>query len=112
VRDLVDDDLPPGDICLITMTLYLMSHADVLRVLPKLKQYRYVLITDGQPATAGEPQNLDKPTDKYTRRDYYSSGFYLELAPFNLQIEVVNEYTLSNGELMRTVLLKNLGMDT
>lgn len=108
VVDLVEDELPAGDLALVTMVLYLMSHADVLRVLPKLRQYRYVLVTDGQPkATVGERLNLDKPTDKYTPRDWHGTGFWLELPPFDLDLEVLCEHELTDGEVMRTVLIEH-----
>lgn len=108
VADLVDDELPDGDLCLVTAVLYLMSRVDAERVLAKLRRYRYVLITDGQPdLPLEERRNVDKPTDKYTRRDYYGSGFYLELPPFSLDLKVVHEYLLTTGEVMRTVLIEN-----
>jgi perosamine synthetase len=110
VADLVDDELPDGDLCLVTAVLYLMSHADVQRVLAKLRKYRYVLVTDGQPDQPPQRhRNIDKPTDKYTRRDYYGNGFYLELPPFEVELEVVHEYPLVTGEVMRTVLIANPG---
>jgi SAM-dependent methyltransferase len=109
VCDLIEDALPPGDLCLVTMVLYIMSHEDVFPILEKLKKYRYVLVTDGQADI--EPSahcNINKKTDKYTRRDYYNNGFYLELPPFNLNLKVVHEYALPSGELVRTVLLEHI----
>jgi hypothetical protein len=108
VCDLIEDHLPPGDLCLVRFVLYIMSHEDVFPILEKLKQYRYVLITDGQAdIDPSERRNINKRTDKYTRRDYYNNGFYLELPPFNLDLKVVQEYQLPSGELVRTVLLKH-----
>jgi SAM-dependent methyltransferase len=108
VRDLVEDELPDGELCLVAMVLYLMCHADVLAILPKLRKYPYVLITDGQAdIPAAERRNIDKPTDKYTPRDYYGNGFYLELPPFNLALEVVCEYQIPSGEILRTVLIES-----
>lgn len=107
-RDLVEDDLPEGDLCLVSMALYLMSHADVLQIVPKLRRYRYVLATDGQPdLPPGERRNIDRPTGKYTPRDLYGAGFYLELPPFDLELSVVCEYLLASGEIIRTVLIAN-----
>lgn len=107
VVDLVEDDLPPGDLALATMVLYLMSHDDVWSVLRKLSQYRYALITDGQPIIPpDERRNIDKPTDKYTPRDWYGSGFWLELPPFSLDCEVLCEHPLPGGEIMRTVIVE------
>ena len=108
ICDLVEDELPPGDLCLATFVLYIMSHEDVVPVLEKLKQYRYVLITDGQAdIDPSARRNINKRTDKYTRRDYYNNGFYLELPPFNLDLTVVNQHQLPSGELVRTVLLEH-----
>ncbi len=105
-RDLVEDELPDGDLCLLRMALYLMSHSDVLAILPKLTRYRYVLVTDGQPDLPTEQRgNVDRPTGKYTPRDLYGVGFYLELPPFSLDLTVVCEYPLLSGEIVRTVLI-------
>jgi hypothetical protein len=107
-RDLVEDELPEGDLCLVSMVLYLMSHADVLQILKKLQQYRYVLVTDGQPDLAPEERrNVDRSTGKYTPRDLYGTGFYLELPPFNQELRVVCEYQLASEEIIRTVLIVN-----
>jgi hypothetical protein len=106
--DLVEDELPGGDLCLVSMALYLMSHADVLQILKKLKRYRYVLVTDGQPdLPPSERRNIDRPTGKYTPRDLYGAGFYLELPPFNQELRVVCEHRLPSGEILRTVLMVN-----
>ena len=91
------------------MVLYLLSYEDIFKVLAKLPQYRYVLITDGQPQRSMEQcRNIDKPTNGLTRYNYFDSGFYLELPPFNLPVRTVLEYTLPSGEIMRTVLLEHL----
>jgi len=108
VADLVDDELPDGDLALVAMVLYLMSHADVLKVISKLRRYRYVLITDGQPPIPPDQRrNIDKPTDKYTPQDWHGSGSWLELPPFDLDLEVVCEYPFPSGEISRTVLIEN-----
>lgn len=108
--DIVEDPLPPGDLCMVHTVLYLLSERDVFRVLPKLDQYRYVLVTDGQPdVPPDQRKNIDKPTDKYTRQDYYGTGFYLELPPYNRALEVLLEHPLPSGEVMRTVLLTHGG---
>lgn len=110
--DLVEDDLPSGDLCLLSMALYLMSFADAFAVLSKLSAYKWVLITDGQPdLPIAERRNIDKETGKYTPRDLYGNGFYLELEPFSLNVEVVVEYQMPSGEVLRTVLLDNTCAD-
>ena len=106
VVDIVEDALPDGELCMIHTVLYILSEQDARRVLAKLGKYRYVIATDGQPHIPEEArQNIDKKTDKYTRHDYYNNGFYLELPPYNLNLEVLLEHPLPSGEIMRTVLL-------
>lgn len=108
VADLVEDELPPGDLALVAMVLYLMSHADAMIVLDKLRRYPYALVTDGQPdIPPGQRHNVDKPTDKYTPKDWYGTGFWLELPPFSREIDVLCEQPLPKGEVMRTVLLRH-----
>lgn len=107
VADLVEDPLPEADLCLVSTVLYLMSFADAAAVLDKLGVYRWVLVTDGQADIPNyERRNIDKPTGKYTPRDLFGNGFYLELPPFDLELEVVLETLLPSGEIMRTVLLE------
>ncbi len=108
VLDIVEDALPSGDLCMIHAALYLLSERDLFRILPKLRQYPLVLITDGQPDIAPElRKNFDKPTDRYTRQDYFGAGLWFELEPYNLDLEVLLENTLPSGEIMRTVLLRH-----
>jgi SAM-dependent methyltransferase len=107
--DVVEDDLPPGQLALVALALYIMSFDDIGKVLAKLGAYELVLITDGQPPVAPEDRrNIDKPTDKYTRQDYFGNGLWLELPPFSLPVEVVHEYVLPSGEHIRTVLWRPL----
>lgn len=106
VADIVEDDLPDGDLAMIHTVLYILSEQDVRRALAKLEKYPFVLVTDGQPDIPSDARrNIDKKTDKYTRHDYYNNGFYLELPPYNLNVEVLLEHKLSSGEIMRTLLL-------
>ena len=107
VCDVVEDELPLGDLCLVSMVLYLLSDRDVKSVLRKLRRYRYVLITDGQPDVPPHlRRNVDKPTDRYTR-SYHGQGFWLELPPWTLPVTEVVSYRHPSGEVIRTVLLEN-----
>lgn len=44
--DIVDDELPAADLCLIREVFMHLSNEEVMQVLKKLRQYRYVLITE------------------------------------------------------------------
>lgn len=108
VCDIVLDELPEGDLCLVTLVLYLLDFDEVFIILEKLKKYRYVLITDGQPnIEPSQRRNVNKKTDEYAR-SYHNIGFYLELPPFELDLSVVCEYQYpTTGELLRTVLIEH-----
>src|SRR5690606_6276338 len=47
--DIVGNDLPEGDVCLVREVLQHLSNADVSRVLKKLAQYEEVLVTEARP---------------------------------------------------------------
>lgn len=82
--DIINNELPPGDVCFLRQVLQHLSNKQILKILPKLKQYKYVYITEHVPtvAAAGRP-NLDKPHGKGIRLDR-NSGVDLTAAPFGL----------------------------
>lgn len=112
--DIVEDDLPSGQLCLIRQVLQHLSNADIQRILAKLTGYRHVLITDGQAPIAGDRRrNFDKPTGRSTRASLFDNGLWLELPPFALPARVVLEYAIADGqppgEILRTLLIDSPG---
>jgi SAM-dependent methyltransferase len=110
--DIVADDLPTGDLCLIRQVLQHLSDADIHAVLAKLSAYRWVLVTDGQaPIPPERRRNIDKQTDHTTRASLFANGLWLELAPFEQTLSVVleseNPFGDPPGEILRTVLIEN-----
>jgi Methyltransferase domain len=91
--DIVSDDLPDGDICLVRQVLQHLSNSDIACVLPKLRKYRYVYITEGQPLVRIGNTNPDKPANSDVRFDWrtgYGRGVELDQPPWNLSIEEVS----------------------
>jgi Methyltransferase domain len=82
--DIVRDELPPGDVCLIRQVLQHLSNEQIGKVLAKLGRYSAVLVTEHYPsdATKGVP-NLDKVHGSGIRL-YDRSGVYLDEPPFNV----------------------------
>lgn len=74
--DMVDDDLPPADLCLIREALQHLSNEEVLQILPKLRQYKFVLITESVEMSRGAC-NSDVPHGSYR-------GISLEDPPFSM----------------------------
>jgi hypothetical protein len=92
--DIIEDDLPDGDLCMIRQVLQHLSNAQIVKILQKVKKYKYVLITEHNPSpNPGLRKNLDKPHGGDIRI-YDNSGIYLEDPPFGIpreQLEVVLE---------------------
>jgi hypothetical protein len=89
--DLVCGSLPEGDIAFLRQVLQHLSNKQILQILPKLKKYKVVYITEHLPSIQSSYPNLDKKTGGDIRLAY-GSGVYLDLPPFNLEgLEVILE---------------------
>jgi hypothetical protein len=82
--NMITDELPNGDICMVRQVLQHLSNSEILAVLPKLFKYRWCVITEHHPS-AGRliRPNRDKPHGgdiRVTR----GSGVYLDLPPFSV----------------------------
>jgi Methyltransferase domain len=85
--DIIEDNLPPGDICFVRQVMQHLSNEQILRILPKLDRYRWTFITEHQPsAHCLERPNLDKPHGGDIRVHQHS-GVYLEQPPFSVPDE-------------------------
>ncbi len=107
-RNMITDELPDGELCIIRQVFQHLSNESILKVLPKLKKYRYVIIADAQPTQDKDKVNHDIPNFSGTRAVVHGTGLWLENAPFNLPLTVVHSYTLKSGddEYLRLVLYK------
>lgn len=82
--DIANDPLPPGDVCFIRQVLQHLPNAAIGKVLPKLRQYRFVFITEHHPSEAAfRGWNFDRPPGMGIRV-FEGSGVYLDKPPFNL----------------------------
>jgi len=111
-RDVICDDLPPSELCLVRQVLQHLSNDEILALLPKLEQYKHVLITEHYPSPRHTIiPNLDKPHGPDTRI-IDNSAVYLDLPPYNLHVEQLLEVPVessivSDGETIRTFLIRN-----
>jgi glycosyltransferase involved in cell wall biosynthesis len=90
--DIVSHDLPDGDICLVRQVFQHLSNRDIADVLPKLRKYRCVYVTEGQPILREGPINPDKPPNAEVRFDWRTGrgrGVELDQPPWNLAIEEI-----------------------
>jgi len=89
--DMITDELPDGDICMVRQVLQHLSNTEILAVLPKLFKYQWCIITEHHPSTGRLTRpNTDKPHGGDIRVSR-GSGVYLELPPFNVP---TNQYRL------------------
>jgi SAM-dependent methyltransferase len=103
--NIIEDDLPPGELCLVRQVLQHLSNQEILAVLRKCAAYPYVLITEHLYVGDDSRPNLDKPHGPDTRV-YDRSGVFLDQPPFNLTAQTVLEIPYSAGQVLRSVLLE------
>ena len=85
--DIIEDPLPPGDICFLRQVLQHLSNDQIRRILPKLDRYRWTFVTEHQPSASQlDRPNLDKPHDGNIRI-HQRSGVYLDQPPFHVPRE-------------------------
>jgi hypothetical protein len=89
--NIVEDELPIGDVCFVRQVLQHLSNQQIVAVLQKLKKYKWVFITEHYPPDndAIRP-NIDK-VHGGDIRVYDNSGVYLTKPPFNLPTQALEE---------------------
>lgn len=107
--DIVADELPDGDVCFVRQVFQHLSNRQIAAVLPKLRRYRHVYITEHIPSSGDWVPNRDKPHGAGIRLTV-GSGVDLTAAPFGIapeEIGVVLEVACgASGDagVIRTVL--------
>jgi SAM-dependent methyltransferase len=106
--NLIDDELPDGELCLIRQVLQHLSNAEISRVLAKCAKYRVVLVTEELFTQPGSRPNLDIAHGPDNRASD-NSGVFLELPPFSFKTTPVLEIPIAgNQSVLRTVLVEGL----
>ena len=115
--NIVNDTLPEGDVCFVRQVFQHLSNQQINAVLPKLKMYKWVFITEHYPT---DNDTITPNKDKVHGCDIrvcYNSGVYFSKPPFELpkqQFSKVLEVPGSVGEridqgVIRTFLYKPSG---
>jgi hypothetical protein len=112
--DIVSQPLPDGDICLVRQVLQQLPNGDISVLLPKLRKYKYVYVTESQPVEFVGPPNPDMPFGAGMRFDTETGrgrGVELNLPPWNLAAEVVSRSRASASckDIVTTYRLENQG---
>lgn len=114
--NMVEEELPKGDVCMIRQVFQHLSNQQISTILPKLSQFRYILITEHLPTPGPKVmKNLDKCQGGSIRL-YENSGVFLTEPPFSVAKESVRtvlevpsheiEDHEDNG-IIQTVLISN-----
>jgi len=90
--DMVSQELPDGDICLIRQVFQHLANRDISCVLPKLRKYQALFVTEAQPLEREGPANPEKPPYadmRFDGRTGRGRGVELDQPPWNLTIEEI-----------------------
>jgi SAM-dependent methyltransferase len=111
--NIIDDELPDGDLCMIRQVLQHLSNEQIDRVLKNVQKYRFVIVTEHYPAPGAlRERNRDKPCGEDVRI-YDGSGVFLDAPPFNRKVSGplldvnAGHCLMHTGERIRTFLLDN-----
>jgi SAM-dependent methyltransferase len=104
--NIVEEELPDGDLCLIRQVLQHLSNAEIERILYNARKYKYLIITEHypHPKVAVVP-NLDVPHGPDMRL-HFDSAVYLDKPPFNLRnIKLLLDVEAEEGTRIKTFII-------
>lgn len=81
--DIAEDELPYGDVAMLRQVLQHLSNAEIKKVVEKLYEFKYVVLTEHLPEESFEP-NMDIVSGQGIRLKR-QSGVDLSAAPFNFK---------------------------
>ena len=106
-KNFIDDSLPKADGVIIRQVLQHLDNKSIIKILDKIKPYKYAIITEHIPKTIFTP-NIDKNIGLTTRLEF-NSGINIEIDPFNFNFISKKEIKLEDKELggiHKTVIYK------
>ncbi|MDO1502482.1 class I SAM-dependent methyltransferase [Winogradskyella maritima] len=112
--NIVEDDLPKSDIVILRQVLQHLSNAEIMKIVEKLSQYRFIILTEHIPV-GDFISNKDIITGQGIRLKQ-NSGVDVLAEPFGLQIKeetVLNTVILEDGkEQITTIVYKINNLNT
>ena len=96
--DIIEDDLPDGDIVFLRQVLQHLNNAQILRVVQKLNRYKFLVLTEHVPIDSNFPPNRDKATGDGIRLPQ-GSGVVLTKPPFLLRAKSESVICSTNESL-------------
>ena len=96
-KNFIDDSLPKADGVIIRQVLQHLDNKSIIKILNKIKSYKYAIITEHIPENIFIP-NIDKNIGLTTRLEF-NSGINVEIEPFNFNFISKKEIKLEDKEL-------------
>jgi len=107
--DITTDVLPIGNVVFIRQVLQHLSNAKIIDLLPKIKNFEYLVLTEHMPESKKFIANRDKPIGAGIRLGRgRESGVVITAAPFNLAVvteSIICEVPEAGG-IIRTTLYR------
>jgi hypothetical protein len=104
--NIIDDELPNGELCLIRQVLGHLSNKQISRVLTNCTKFSYLLVTEAVYSGQRMQPNLDimhGPDDRLHKH----SGVFLDRPPYSLQTQYVLEIPCpETSYVIRTCLIE------
>ena len=105
--NIVEDELPDGDLCLIRQVLQHLSNAEIQNILRNAEKYKYLVVTEHypHPKVAAVP-NLDIPHGD-SMRLFFDSAVYLDKSPFDLpNVKLLLDVEAEEGTRIKTFVVE------
>ena len=97
VLDLIEDELPLGDVAFVRQVLQHLSNDQISRFVARVSSsYNFLVVTEHLPSRAKFEHNVDKLTGPGTRMGH-ESGIVLTSPPFNLRSKIEKELCRINS---------------
>lgn len=106
--NIVEDELPDGDLCLIRQVLQHLSNAEIAKVLESAQKFKYLVITEHYPNPKKEfTPNRDIPHGPSVRVQF-DSAVVLDKPPFNLKpVELLLDVEAEEGTRIKTFVIEH-----
>ena len=111
--NIVEDELPDGDLCLIRQVLQHLSNAEIAQVLQNAQKFKYLIITEHYPNPNKEfMPNLDIPHGPSVRVQF-DSAVVLDKPPFDLKnVELLLDVEAEEGTRIKTFVIEQLSVNS
>ncbi len=103
--DIVNDELPSGDVAIVRQVLQHLSNSQIFHVLQKIQSnYQFLILTEHLPKKEKFIPNIDIPAGHLVRANI-NSGLDIDKAPFHFSFKaktIIDETSHSGGKIQTT----------